>query len=117
MLAAMLCNWCQHEVDLYSLLITTSELLYDCAGGMAMGPGPAKRYKGRTTPYVIMTCIVAASGGALFGYDNGDSPAKISRAHRLLSMLANLLQAWVGLCAVTNIHGAAQHTSMCTVKL
>ena len=28
-----------------------------------MSGGPAKRYKGRTTPYVIMTCIVAASGG------------------------------------------------------
>ncbi|KAK9809510.1 hypothetical protein WJX73_006177 [Symbiochloris irregularis] len=41
------------------------------AGGMAMGPGTGKRYKGRTTPFVVMTCIVAASGGALFGYDNG----------------------------------------------
>ena len=39
-----------------------------------MGPGAGKRYKGRTTPYVVMTCIVAASGGALFGYDNGVSP-------------------------------------------
>lgn len=39
---------------------------------MAMGPGTGKRYKGRTTPFVVMTCIVAASGGALFGYDNGE---------------------------------------------
>ena len=31
-----------------------------------MSGGPVKRYKGRTTPYVIMTCIVAASGGAHF---------------------------------------------------
>ena len=38
---------------------------------MAMGPGTGKRYKGRTTPFVVMTCIVAASGGALFGWDNG----------------------------------------------
>ena len=37
------------------------------AGGMAMGSGPAKRYPGHTTPYVIIACIVAASGGALFG--------------------------------------------------
>ncbi len=29
--------------------------------------GPAKRYAGRITPYVVLTCIVAASGGALFG--------------------------------------------------
>ena len=29
--------------------------------------GTKKRYKGHTTNYVVMTCIVAASGGALFG--------------------------------------------------
>ena len=29
--------------------------------------GPAKRYAGRITPYVVLTCVVAASGGALFG--------------------------------------------------
>lgn len=29
--------------------------------------GPVKRYAGRVTPYVVLTCIVAASGGALFG--------------------------------------------------
>ena len=28
-----------------------------------MAAGTNKRYKGRTTPYVVMTCIVAASGG------------------------------------------------------
>lgn len=33
-----------------------------------MGSGPAKRYPGRTTPYVVIACIVAASGGALFGW-------------------------------------------------
>ena len=37
------------------------------AGG---GPVPicvTKRYNGKITPYVVLTCIVAASGGALFG--------------------------------------------------
>ncbi|KAK7411629.1 hypothetical protein VNO78_03064 [Psophocarpus tetragonolobus] len=33
----------------------------------------AEEYKGRVTPYVIIACIVAATGGALFGYDIGIS--------------------------------------------
>ena len=37
------------------------------AGGGMVASGPAKRYAGRTTPYVVISCIVAASGGALFG--------------------------------------------------
>lgn len=30
-----------------------------------------KRYEGKVTPYVLMTCFVAAMGGLLFGYDLG----------------------------------------------
>ena len=37
------------------------------AGGGMVASGPVKRYAGRITPYVVLTCIVAASGGALFG--------------------------------------------------
>lgn len=33
----------------------------------------AKLYKGRVTPYVVISCIVAAVGGSLFGYDVGIS--------------------------------------------
>ncbi|KAL2228358.1 sugar transport protein 7 [Sesamum indicum] len=33
----------------------------------------AEQYQGRVTPYVIITCIVAAVGGSLFGYDVGIS--------------------------------------------
>ncbi|CAL0325685.1 unnamed protein product [Lupinus luteus] len=33
----------------------------------------AKQYKGRVTAYVIIACIVAATGGSLFGYDVGIS--------------------------------------------
>ena len=36
-----------------------------------MGPGSNKAYNGHVTAYVVISCIVAASGGALFGYDNG----------------------------------------------
>ncbi|KAK9715379.1 hypothetical protein RND81_06G161200 [Saponaria officinalis] len=46
------------------------------AGG-AVVAGVAKeraaQYKGRVTPYVIITCLVAAVGGSLFGYDIGIS--------------------------------------------
>ena len=40
------------------------------AGGM-VATGAGKAYAGHVTSYVIISCIVAASGGALFGYDNG----------------------------------------------
>ncbi|MED6195261.1 Sugar transport protein 7, variant 2 [Stylosanthes scabra] len=33
----------------------------------------AQQYKGRVTPYVIIACVVAATGGSLFGYDIGIS--------------------------------------------
>ncbi|KAJ1436961.1 Sugar/inositol transporter [Sesbania bispinosa] len=33
----------------------------------------AEQYKGRVTAYVIIACIVAATGGSLFGYDIGIS--------------------------------------------
>ncbi len=29
------------------------------------------QYEGKTTVYVVIVCLVAASGGALFGYDLG----------------------------------------------
>ncbi|KAI4335603.1 hypothetical protein L6164_014237 [Bauhinia variegata] len=47
------------------------------AGGSFAAGGVAKeraeQYKGRVTPYVIIACIVAATGGSLFGYDIGIS--------------------------------------------
>lgn len=47
------------------------------AGG-SMGPTGvseerAAEYKGRVTGYVIITCLVGAVGGSLFGYDIGIS--------------------------------------------
>lgn len=47
------------------------------AGGPLGQTGVAKeraeQYQGRVTPYVIITCMVAAIGGSLFGYDVGIS--------------------------------------------
>lgn len=43
-------------------------------GGVVAGYGTkAAQYEGRVTVYVVLACIVAASGGLLFGYDIGIS--------------------------------------------
>jgi MFS family permease len=38
-----------------------------------VGKGRAEHYKGRVTVHVVIACIVAATGGSLFGYDVGIS--------------------------------------------
>ena len=47
------------------------------AGGGAQPLGVKKeraaQYKGRVTPYVVYSCLVAALGGSIFGYDIGIS--------------------------------------------
>ncbi|KAA8515382.1 hypothetical protein F0562_019007 [Nyssa sinensis] len=43
------------------------------AGGFVSGPGEGKEYPGNLTLYVTVTCIVAAMGGLIFGYDLGIS--------------------------------------------
>jgi sugar porter (SP) family MFS transporter len=43
------------------------------AGGHVMAVGPIRHYEGRTTVYVALACILAASGGLIFGYDIGIS--------------------------------------------
>jgi hypothetical protein len=40
-------------------------------GGIPVGPG--REYPGNLTPYVTVTCVVAAMGGLIFGYDIGIS--------------------------------------------
>lgn len=43
------------------------------AGGGFVSKGSAGNYEGKVTGFVIITCLVAASGGLLFGYDIGIS--------------------------------------------
>ncbi|KAL3522163.1 hypothetical protein ACH5RR_014997 [Cinchona calisaya] len=43
------------------------------AGGSFVGPNGNKAYPGNLTLYVTLTCIVAAMGGLIFGYDIGIS--------------------------------------------
>ena len=41
-------------------------------GGISGGP-PGREYPGNLTVFVTVTCIVAAMGGLIFGYDIGIS--------------------------------------------
>ena len=46
------------------------------------GGGRETQYEGRVTGHVVLACIVAASGGLLFGYDigiSGEAPSFLSR--------------------------------------
>lgn len=43
------------------------------AGGVVVNGGGRRRYEGRVTGFVIVTCLVAATGGLIFGYDIGIS--------------------------------------------
>lgn len=42
------------------------------AGGVIV-PSDGRQYSGKMTSYVFFACILAASGGAIFGYDIGIS--------------------------------------------
>jgi hypothetical protein len=46
------------------------------AGGAFVGPSTGGNYEGRVTTFVITTCLVAAMGGLIFGYDIGISGNK-----------------------------------------
>lgn len=42
-------------------------------GGFVPDPESGKQYPGNLTAYVIVTCVIAAMGGLIFGYDIGIS--------------------------------------------
>ncbi|KAG8365762.1 hypothetical protein BUALT_Bualt17G0005600 [Buddleja alternifolia] len=41
--------------------------------GGGVGPGNGANYEGKVTPFVVIACMVAATGGLIFGYDIGIS--------------------------------------------
>lgn len=43
------------------------------AGGAVVNTSGGKDYPGRLTLFVFFTCVVAATGGLIFGYDIGIS--------------------------------------------
>ncbi|XP_052208884.1 sugar transport protein 1-like [Diospyros lotus] len=50
------------------------------AGGAVIAPSTGKAYPGKLTARVLITCIVAAMGGLIFGYDIGISGGVTSMA-------------------------------------
>lgn len=48
------------------------------AGGGFVSQNGGKSYEGGVTAFVIMTCLVAAMGGLIFGYDIGISGKHVS---------------------------------------
>lgn len=42
------------------------------AVGLAISSA-GERYNGKMTPFVLLSCVVAATGGVIFGYDIGIS--------------------------------------------
>ncbi|KAL5972994.1 hypothetical protein ACLOJK_039801 [Asimina triloba] len=59
--------------QLISLFTELRKQLPSMAGGVVVSAGGRADYPGKLTPYVIMTCIIAATGGLIFGYDIGIS--------------------------------------------
>ena len=48
------------------------------AGGAAVAAaGRRQDYPGGLTPFVFMACLVAATGGLIFGYDIGTNPTAV----------------------------------------
>ncbi|KAJ8574295.1 hypothetical protein K7X08_026100 [Anisodus acutangulus] len=60
------------------------------AGGFAGGGSGGAEYEGKVTTFVIMTCLVAATGGLLFGYDIGISGGVTSMDEFLLKFFPNV---------------------------
>lgn len=57
------------------------------AGGGPIGSGSGKAYPGELTTYVMVTCIIAAMGGLIFGYDIGISGITYKRYNIYFYML------------------------------
>jgi hypothetical protein len=54
------------------------------AGGAVVNTGGGKDYPGKLTMFVLFACVVAATGGLIFGYDIGISGTRASHVARPL---------------------------------
>uniref|UniRef100_A0A804I232 Major facilitator superfamily (MFS) profile domain-containing protein n=1 Tax=Musa acuminata subsp. malaccensis TaxID=214687 RepID=A0A804I232_MUSAM len=62
-------------------------------GGLAPTPdGEVKHYNGHVTVFVIVTCVIAASGGLIFGYDIGVSGGVTSMDEFLQKFFPSVLR-------------------------
>ena len=60
------------------------------AGGAIVNTRGGKDYPGKLTLFVFLTCVVAATGGLIFGYDIG-----ISGGYRVLHFFFSF---WLNSC-------------------
>jgi hypothetical protein len=78
--------------------------LEQSAGGFAYGNRGAyrgRRRRGRVKPFVVLSCVVAGSGGVLFGYDlgiSGTSWVLTSAAAKDFSFFLSLCQLRLSSC-------------------
>jgi hypothetical protein len=63
-----------------------------------VGKGRAEHYKGRVTVHVVIACIVAATGGSLFGYDVGISGSVI-----IIPSLSNFCFTFMFFCNIFSL--------------
>ena len=69
------------------------------AGGGVVAAGEVRHYPGRTTFFVCMVCVVAASGGLMFGYDVGISGTHCRlRWLEEVSKFGKTLNSMAGVC-------------------
>ncbi|CAL9089791.1 unnamed protein product, partial [Musa textilis] len=61
-------------------------------GGLAPSNGEVKHYNGRVTSFVIVTCVIAATGGLIFGYDIGVSGGVTSMDEFLEKFFPSVLE-------------------------
>ncbi|CAK9877158.1 unnamed protein product [Sphagnum jensenii] len=61
------------------------------AGGGMVTTGEVKHFEGKATVYVVLTCILAACGGLMFGYDVGISGGVTSMNDFLAKFFPNVL--------------------------
>jgi MFS family permease len=61
------------------------------AGGGMVTTGEVKHFEGKVTVYVVLTCILAACGGLMFGYDVGISGGVTSMNDFLGKFFPNVL--------------------------
>ncbi|WOL17704.1 sugar carrier protein C-like [Canna indica] len=87
------------------------------AGGVVASSAPVKNYPRKLTVFVVFACIVASSGGLIFGYDIGISAALIScffasTVTRVLGRKWSMFSGGLTFLVGASINGAAKDIAM-----
>ncbi|KAL6963319.1 Zinc finger protein stp4 [Sarracenia purpurea var. burkii] len=85
-------------------------------GGVVVAQGGSSNYEGRVTGFVVITCLVAATGGLIFGYDIGISALVssffASTTTRIFGRKVSMLVGGVIFLVGAVLNGAAQNVAM-----